>query len=76
MIAFTNISKLSGIKHTMYLDMAAAEFKECLDHYYSGALIQDAFPQLNEGEREFIKTGITPQEWEGLMNQAFDMEDA
>jgi hypothetical protein len=76
MIAFTNISQLSGVTHTMYLDMAAPDFKECLDRYYSGALIQDAFPMLNSEEREFIKTGITPDEWEGLMNQAFDMEDA
>jgi hypothetical protein len=29
-------------------------------------LIQDIFPNLPHGEREFIKTGITPQEWEEL----------
>lgn len=26
-------------------------------------LIQDAFPDLTTGQREFIKTGITTEEW-------------
>ena len=26
-------------------------------------LIQDAFPQLNDAEREFLMTGITEEEW-------------
>lgn len=32
----------------------------------SGELLQNAFPHLNADEREFIKTGITPSEWEDL----------
>lgn len=31
-------------------------------------LIQDAFPELNEDEREFMLTGITPDEWNVLFN--------
>lgn len=27
-------------------------------------LIQDAFPDLNDEQREFILTGVTPEEWE------------
>lgn len=26
-------------------------------------LVQDAFPELSEEHREFILTGITPEEW-------------
>lgn len=26
-------------------------------------LIQNIFPQLNADDREFLKTGITPEEW-------------
>ena len=37
----------------------------------SGKLIQDAMPNLTADEREFIKTGITPDEW----NETFDKED-
>lgn len=35
--------------------------------YLSGrVLLQDAFPQLTPAQREFYKTGITPDEWEAL----------
>jgi hypothetical protein len=37
-----------------------------LSKYNNGALIQNAFPRLNADEREFIKTGITAQEWDSL----------
>jgi len=29
----------------------------------SNQMVQDAFPNLNDGEREFLMTGITPKEW-------------
>jgi len=29
-----------------------------------GILIQDAFPNLSADDREFILTGITPEEWD------------
>ena len=31
--------------------------------YEDGALIQDAFPNLTDSQREFILTGITDDEW-------------
>jgi len=30
--------------------------------------IQDCFPGLSADEREYIKTGITADEWENLFN--------
>ena len=33
-----------------------------------GILIQDAMPHLTPDEREFIKTGITPEEWDSAFN--------
>ena len=30
-------------------------------------LIQDAFPHINVEEREFLLTGMTPEEWDELM---------
>ena len=30
-------------------------------------LLQDAFPKLSAGQREFIKTGITSAEWDKYM---------
>jgi len=39
--------------------------EEQLNRYNSGRFtIQDCFPNLSADEREFIKTGITPEEWE------------
>jgi hypothetical protein len=35
----------------------------------NGALIQDAFPYLSAGEREFILTGITQMEWNELFGE-------
>ena len=29
----------------------------------SGELVQNVFPHLNADEREFLMTGITPEEW-------------
>lgn len=32
----------------------------------AGALIQDAFPELNADQREFLMSGATPEEWEDM----------
>jgi len=32
--------------------------------WQGGELIQNAMPNASADEREFIKTGITPEEWE------------
>lgn len=56
----TRISMLTGETHTVDLPVTTSD----LDRYYGGLLLQDAFPNLTSGEREFIKTGITDREWE------------
>jgi hypothetical protein len=58
----TRTSMVSG--ETRTLDLPVTE--EQLNKYASGALLQDAFPHLSPGDREFIKTGITNEEWESL----------
>ena len=56
----TRISPLTGEVHEMELDITP----EQLDTYENfGVLLQDAFPNLTPAQREFIKTGITPEEW-------------
>ena len=35
-----------------------------IDAWQGGELIQNAMPNVSADEREFIKTGITPEEWE------------
>lgn len=57
----TKRSALSGKLHTREI----AVTPEQLADYYEGNLgnIQKAFPLLHPDDREFIKTGITPEEW-------------
>jgi hypothetical protein len=55
----TKTSLVSGITRT--LDLGITE--DQLTRWNSGELIQDVFPHLSEDEREFLKTGITPEEW-------------
>tara|TARA_R110000868_G_scaffold103681_5_gene285347 strand:+ start:2354 stop:2563 length:210 start_codon:yes stop_codon:yes gene_type:complete len=56
-------SKHSGNLYTMEMNVTS----EQISHYEAGGiLLQDAFPQLNADEREFIKTGIPAFEWEQL----------
>lgn len=59
----TRVSVISRKENSMELDVT----QDQLNRYEFGlGLIQDIFPNLKCEEREFIKTGITPQEWEEL----------
>jgi len=40
--------------------------QEQIDAWQAGTLIQDAFPNLTAGEREFLKTGITDEDWDAM----------
>lgn len=56
----TRKSLISGKFHTMELPVSSLD----LDTYHAGnANIQDVFPHLTPEQREFIKSGITPEEW-------------
>lgn len=55
----TRRSMFSGQEHTLELNTSAAEIRA----YENGAWLQTAFPNLSAPEREFVKTGITPEEW-------------
>jgi len=59
----TRTSPFTGITRTLDLNITAAQVAK----YNNGWLLQDAFPQLSAGEREFYKTGITDEEWEKHM---------
>lgn len=45
-------------------------------HWFEqGANIEACFPSLTAGEREFIKTGITEDEWNALFKEDNDFGD-
>jgi|TARA_R110000796_G_scaffold243897_1_gene366695 hypothetical protein len=58
-------SILSGKYNTMVLDMTIDQY----DAWTNGMLIQDAVPQLNVDEREFLKSGILPDEWDAMCGE-------
>lgn len=56
----TRRSQLTGKTHTREVPVD----KERMLKYVSGnGHIQDIFPELSREDREFISTGITPEEW-------------
>ena len=58
----TKTSIHSGITRTLTLDVTAEE----IANWKAGELIQNAMPRLDADGREFIKTGITAEEWEEI----------
>jgi hypothetical protein len=56
------VSDLTGNVGSMDINVTQAQ----LSDWYDGVLIQDAMPHLTPEEREFIKTGITPKEWDEM----------
>ena len=65
----TRKSLISGRVQTMDIPVTQAE----LDAYYATEVsIQDQFPQLTPEQREFIKSGITAEEWATLPKEEDD----
>ena len=56
----TRTSSLSGKVNTREIDVTDAQIML----WQSGVHIQDAMPNVPAEEREFIMTGITPEEWD------------
>lgn len=63
MLRVINTSALTGKENQMLLPVTEAQIKRWQD----GDLVQDVFPFLNDDQREFLMTGITPDEWEAAL---------
>lgn len=61
----TRIDPFTQKENTMELDITQAQS----DRWQKGELIQNVFPYLTADEREFIKTGITPDSWDVYLNE-------
>lgn len=61
----TRKSLISGIERTLEIPVTQEE----LDNWEGGMLAQEVFPNLTADQREFIMTGITPEEWEETMGE-------
>lgn len=58
----TRTSKWSGITRTREFDVTQEQY----DAWEKGELIQKAMPHLSADDREFIISGLTPDEWEEM----------
>ena len=61
----TKTSMLTGAVTTMDIDVT----QEQLNEWENGKLIQEAMPDLSPDEREFIKTGVSPNEWNKMFGE-------
>jgi len=66
----TRKSPLTGITRTKEIDVTIAQILA----WEEGELIQNAMPQLSADDREFVKTGITGEEWDQLFGGAEEVE--
>jgi hypothetical protein len=64
----TRKSPISGNVNTLDLNITDEQMAD----WYSGTLVQDAFPQLTPSEREFIITGILDSEWNDVIGEEID----
>lgn len=59
----TRTSPFTGKVHTLEIPVTHDQIVA----WQNGALIQDAMPNLTADEREFVKTGVTPEEWDAAL---------
>ena len=64
-------SLVSGETNVMDLPVTKMQLQEWKD----GGLIQNVFPDLTPDEREFIQTGITPNEWQQVEQDLEEVYD-
>ena len=58
----TRTSTITGVTHSIDLPVTEEQIME----YNRGTLLQNAFPNLSAGDREFIKSGVTDSEWKDI----------
>jgi hypothetical protein len=64
-------STLTGETNIREINVTEAQ----IEAWEGGELIQDAMPNLSAGDREFIKTGITDDEWQSVFGADDSEED-
>lgn len=68
----TRRSMLTGKTHIREVNVTQQEIAV----WQAGALIQDAMPFLSDDDREFIMSGITPEEWDAHFGEEAQMDRA
>lgn len=66
MTLFTRKSMISHKEHSLEIDITENDWEIYKE---SGHFIQNSFPDLTAGEREFLLTGITQEEWDETFSE-------
>lgn len=66
----TRRSPLTGLANTREINITHGQ----LTAWHSGQLIQDACPNLSAEDREFLISGLTPEDWQAISAAQEDFE--
>ena len=69
-MTITRKSPITGITRTQEIDVTIDQILA----WEMGELLQNAMPHLSADDREFVKTGITGEEWDQLFGGAEESE--
>jgi len=59
------ITKQSAFTNKLHTREVPVTYEQ-LNKWNNGELIQDAMPNLSKEDREFLLTGVTPEEWKNV----------
>ena len=62
MLSITRKSMFTGVVRTKEFDITEDQYYD----WVGGKAIQDAMPNLSPDDREFLMTGVTPDEWDNM----------
>ena len=65
----TKKSSLTGVEHTLDIDITEEQFQRVEMRFFTKELIQNIIPNVSLGEREFLMTGITQEEWDETFSE-------
>ena len=63
---FRRTSPYSGKVNEIELPLSEDQFKQLFAKWQTGELIQEVFYMLTPNQREFIATGLLPEEWDAM----------
>ena len=66
MIRVSRTNPMTGLLHEMELPITAQEYWDGNAKREDGVYIQDAFPQLSADEREFLISGMLPDDFNAM----------
>jgi hypothetical protein len=64
----TRTSQITGKVATLDLEVSQAQLDRIDVRHYTLELVQNIVPDLSAEHREFLMTGVTPEEWNELFN--------